>query len=258
MTSAPFLFAAPCIFYRRLISNPDSRKAFAMNEKFHPYLAEAFGTACLVLLGCASVTIGGNGTAFPLGALPIALSFGLTLTFLIYAIGPVSGCHINPAITLGLWIANRFPGSKVAGYVASQIVGGLIGAGLLLLILGGRPDGYDAAALGLGQTGWGEGYLGQYGATAAFVSEFVATFIFTVVIIASVSNVENSQLAGVSIGLCLAVLIACFINISGASLNPARSIGPAFFVGGKAVLQVWLFIVAPIAGALAAGVIYRR
>ncbi len=229
-----------------------------MNEKLKPYLAEAFGTACLVLLGCASVTIGDNGTALPLGALPIALSFGLTVTFLIYAIGPVSGCHINPAITLGLWAANRFPGSKVPGYVASQVVGGLIGAGLLLLILSGRPQGYDAAALGLGQTGWGEGYLGQYGLVAALVSEFAATFIFTVVIIGSASNADNRQLAGVSIGLCLAVLVACFINVSGASLNPARSIGPAFFVGGKAISQVWLFIVAPVAGAVVAGLIYRK
>jgi aquaporin Z len=228
-----------------------------MNEKLRPYLAEAFGTACLVLLGCASVTISGNGTVLPLGALPIALIFGLTLTFLIYAIGPISGCHINPAITLGLWAANRFPGQKVAGYIISQVIGGILGAGLLLLILGGRPEGYDVAALGLGQTGWGEGYLGQYGMVSAFVSEFVATFIFTIVIIASVSNVENRQLAGVSIGLCLAVMVACFINVSGASLNPARSIGPAFFVGGQALQQVWLFIVAPIAGSIAAGVAYR-
>jgi aquaporin Z len=229
-----------------------------MNEKLRPYIAESFGTACLVLLGCASVTIGGNSMAFPLGALPIALAFGLTLTFLIYAIGPVSGCHINPAITLGLWAAKRFPGAKVAGYITSQILGGLLGAGLLLLILNGGPEGYDAATLGLGQTGWGEGYLGQYSLVAAFVSEFVATFIFTIVIIASVSNVDNKQLAGVSIGLCLTVLVACFINVSGASLNPARSIGPAFFVGGQAVLQVWLFIVAPIAGAIGAGIAYRK
>lgn len=229
-----------------------------MSEKLKPYLAEAFGTACLVLLGCASVTIGDNGMALPLGALPIALSFGLTVTFLIYAIGPVSGCHINPAITLGLWAANRFPGSKVPGYVVSQVVGGLIGAGLLLLILNGRQQGYDAATLGLGQTGWGESYLGQYSLVAALVSEFAATFIFTVVIIGSASNADNRQLAGVSIGLCLAVLVACFINVSGASLNPARSIGPAFFVGGKAIMQVWLFILAPVAGAVVAGLVYRK
>lgn len=229
-----------------------------MSEKLKPYLAEAFGTACLVLLGCASVTIGDNGMALPLGALPIALSFGLTVTFLIYAIGPVSGCHINPAITLGLWAAKRFPGSKVPGYVVSQVVGGLIGAGLLLLILNGRQQGYDAATLGLGQTGWGEGYLGQYSLVAALVSEFAATFIFTIVIIGSASNADNRQLAGVSIGLCLAVLVACFLNVSGASLNPARSIGPAFFVGGKAIMQVWLFILAPVAGAVAAGLVYRK
>lgn len=259
------LFALLCtallralVFRSTFIDLPYWKKHFAMNKKLQPYLAEAFGTACLVLLGCASVTISGNGMAFPLGALPIALVFGLTLTFLIYAIGPISGCHINPAITLGLWVANRFPGSKVAGYILSQVFGGLLGAGLLLLILGGHPEGYNAAVLGLGQTGWGEGYLGQYSLVSAFVSELVATFIFTIVIIASVSNTENGQLAGVSIGLCLAVLVACFINVSGASLNPARSIGPAFFVGGHAILQIWLFIVAPVAGAMIAGMVYRR
>ncbi|MBZ0261907.1 MAG: aquaporin [Hyphomicrobiales bacterium] len=229
-----------------------------MKENFWAYVAEAFGTACLVLLGCASITIGGNGATFPLGALPIALIFGLTLTFLIYTIGPVSGCHINPAITLGLWAGNRFPGSRVAGYIVSQVVGGLVGAGVLLFILKGRPDGYDAATLGLGQTGWGEGYLGQYSLFTAFVSEFIATFIFTAVIIGSVSNVENKQLAGVSIGLCLFALIACFLNVSGASLNPARSIGPALFIGGTALSQAWLFILAPTLGAVVAGAICRK
>lgn len=229
-----------------------------MNDKLKPYLAEAFGTACLVLLGCASVTVGGNGAALPLGGLPIALAFGLTVTSLIYAIGPVSGCHINPAVTLGLWVANRFPGQKVAGYILAQIAGAIVGAGLLLVVLSGRPEGYHVAMLGLGQTGWGEGYLGQYSLVSALLAEFLATFIFMIVIIGSVSNPDNLHLAGLSIGLCLTVLIACFINVSGGSLNPARSIGPALFVGGHALSQVWLFIVAPVAGAFAAGIAYRR
>lgn len=224
-----------------------------MTDKYNPYLAEAFGTACLVLLGCASVTIAGNGGALPLGAMPVSLVFGLTVTFLIYAIGPVSGCHINPAITLGLWAANRFPGAKVAGYVASQLVGGLLGAGILLVLLKGRAGGYDPAALGLGQTGWA-----QYSIAVAFVSEFVATFIFMAVIIGSATNADSKQLAGVSIGVCLFVLISCFINISGGSLNPARSIGPAIFVGGTAMSQLWLFIVAPTLGAVFAGAIFRK
>lgn len=224
-----------------------------MTDKYNPYIAEALGTACLVLLGCASVTIGGNGAALPLGAMPISLVFGLTVTFLIYAIGPVSGCHINPAITLGLWAANRFPGAKVPGYVASQIVGGLLGAGVLLVLLKGRTEGYDAGALGLGQTGWA-----QYSVSVAFISEFVATFIYMAVIIGSAANTDSRQLAGVSIGVCLFVLVLCFLNISGGSLNPARSIGPAMFVGGAAISQLWLFIIAPTLGAVVAGAVLRQ
>ncbi|WP_095081667.1 aquaporin [Mesorhizobium sophorae] len=224
-----------------------------MIDNYNAYLAEAFGTACLVLLGCASVTLAGNGAALPLGGMPISLAFGLTVTFLIYGIGPVSGCHINPAITLGLWAANRFTGAKVVGYVASQLIGGLVGAGILLVILKGRTGGYDPAALGLGQTGWA-----QYSVAIAFVSEFVATFIFMAVIIGSVANADSKLLAGVSIGLCLFVLISCFINVSGGSLNPARSIGPAIFVGGTAISQLWLFIVAPTLGAVSAGLIFRK
>lgn len=229
-----------------------------MIEKFKPYIAEAFGTACLVFLGCGSATISTATSSLPLGALPIAMVFGLTLTSLIYTIAPISGCHVNPAITIGLWAANRFPGSKVLPYSVSQIVGAVIGAGILLLILQGRPEGYDPTVQGLGQTGWGEGYLGQYSLAAALLSEFFATLIFTVIIIGSGSNVESKHIAGVSIGFILFALVACFINISGGSFNPARSLAPAIFVGGDALSQLWLFIVAPISGAVVGGLIYRK
>ena len=135
-------------------------------------LAEGFGTAILVFVGCGSVAIGSYGAAAPVGALPIALAFGLTVTALIYALGSVSGCHINPAVTLALWAAKRFQSREVIGYVAAQLAGGIIGAGLLLMILNGKLAGhFDVAASGLGQNGWGAGYLGQYSVLAAFVTD---------------------------------------------------------------------------------------
>lgn len=228
-----------------------------MNVRANPLVAEAFGTACLVLTGCASATIGGYG-ATPLGILAVALVFGFTLTFLIYAIGPISGCHINPAITLGLWVANRFPGKKVAGYVLAQLLGGIVGAGILALILSGQSVGYDIAKVGLGQTGWGSGVPGGYGMAAAFATEFLATLVFMVVIITVTDDPENRRFAGLAIGLCLAAMIACFANVSGASLNPARSVGPAIFVGGTALSQLWLFLLAPVLGAAIGGLALRR
>lgn len=229
-----------------------------MTDEFKPYVAETFGTACLVFLGCGAATISSATGSLPLGAFAIAMVFGLTLTGLIYAIGPISGCHVNPAITVGLWAAKRFPGSKVLPYTISQILGAVIGAGILLLILRGRSAGYDVAALGLGQTGWGDGYLGQYSTLSALLSEFVATFIFTLLIIGAVSNIDNKAIAGIAIGFILCALVACFINVSGGSFNPARSIGPAVFVGGNALSQVWLFILGPLLGGLVGGLIYRR
>ncbi|MBC8037991.1 MAG: aquaporin, partial [Rhizobiales bacterium] len=130
-------------------------------------ISDFFGTAVLVFLGCGSVAIGGFGAALPMGALPIALAFGLTVTGLAYAIGPISGCHINPAATLGLYLAGRFPAASVLPYIAAQLLGGVCGAGLLLLVLAGKLQGYDAASAGLGQNGWGENYLGGYNWGAA-------------------------------------------------------------------------------------------
>lgn len=222
------------------------------------YVAEFFGTACLVFVGCASVTIGGFGADLPNGALPIALAFGLCLTFLIYAIGPVSGCHLNPAVTLALWVAARFPAARIPGYLISQLAGGLAGAGLLVLILKGRANGYDVSLLGLGQNGWGAGYLGEYNLLAAFATEFVTTFVFLIAIIGAASNEGAKGIAGLSIGISLTAIILCFLNVTGVSLNPARSLGPAAFVGGTALSQLWLFFVAPILGAIVAGLVFRQ
>lgn len=228
-----------------------------MNANTRAYVAEFFGTACLVFIGCASVAVGGYGLTFPLGALPVALAFGLTLTFLIYAIGTTSGCHINPAVTIGLWAANRFPASKVVGYIVAQSLGGIVGTALLFLILQGKASGYDVTKLGLGQNGWGPGYLGGYSATAAFVSEAVTTFIFMIAILGAILNHSAKALAGVSIGLALTTIILVFVNITGVSLNPARSLGPALFVGGTALSQVWLFLIAPTIGAVLGGLVFR-
>lgn len=220
-------------------------------------LAEFFGTACLVFIGCASVTVAGFGADLPGGALPIALAFGLCVTFLIYAIGPISGCHINPAATIALWIANRFPGDKVVGYVLAQLAGGAAGALVLMLILQGRPEGYDVAVSGLGQNGWGAGYLGQYSLPAAFATEILTTFVFLLAVLGATANGNAANLAGLSIGLALTAIILCFLNVTGVSLNPARSFGPALFVGGAALSQAWLFFVAPVIGAALAGLVMR-
>ncbi|ALA18491.1 MULTISPECIES: aquaporin [Chelatococcus] len=221
------------------------------------YLAELLGTACLVLFGCGSVVLGGYGATFPLGMLPVAFAFGLAVTAMAYGIGPVSGCHINPAVTIAVWSAGRMPTSDVPGYIIAQCLGGIVGAAILLFIASGRAGGYDVATGGLGQNGWGEGYLGAYGTVSAAVAEFVATFLFTAVILGATSRAGATPAAGLAIGLTLVVIHIVFINVTGVSVNPARSLGPAVFVGGQALAQLWLFIVAPILGGLCAGLTFR-
>lgn len=228
-----------------------------MSSPIKKYLAECVGTAILIFIGCGSVAVASYGAALPLGALPIALAFGLTVTALIYALGPISGCHINPAVTLALWAAGRFPSRDVAGYLVAQLIGGIAGAGLLLIVLSGKAGGYDVVASGLGQNGWGAGYLGQYGVTAAFASEFITTAIFLLVIIGAISKGAVTDAAGLAIGAALTVIIMVFINVTGVSLNPARSLGPAVFVGGNALSQVWLFFAAPLLAGLLVGVCFR-
>jgi aquaporin Z len=225
------------------------------------YFAEALGTAVLVLIGCGAVVIGGYGAGLPQNAintLPIALAFGLAVTGMAYALGPISGCHLNPSVTIAAWAAGRLPTSDVPGYIASQIVGAFIGAGFLALILSGKAGGYDIQAQGLAQTGWGAGYLGQYSLLSALIVEFVATFIFMVVILGATSKAGTTPVAGLVIGLTLAVLILTFINVTGVSLNPARSLAPAVYVGGTALAQVWLFLIVPPLAALLAGFLFKN
>lgn len=223
------------------------------------YLAEALGTAILVFLGCGSVTLGGFGAVLgsgqgfaPLADLPIAFAFGLAVTAMAYGIGPVSGCHVNPAVSIGAWAAGRLPTRDLLGYVVAQCLGAIVGAGVLYAVLAGHDGGWDLAKDGLGQNGWS-----VYTAGAAFLAEFVGTFIFLVAILGATSDKGATPVAGLAIGLTLVVIHIVLIRVTGTSVNPARSLGPALFVGGQALSQLWLFIVAPLAGGLAAGALFR-
>jgi aquaporin Z len=226
------------------------------------YLAEMFGTAMLVLIGCGAVTVGGlgpvlgGGQAFaPLATISIGFAFGVTVMAMAYGIGPISGCHINPAVTLGVWASGRMQTSEVAGYIVSQLIGAIIGAGILLLLLNGRGEAWTG---GLGQNGWGEGYLGGYRTIAAILTEFIATFVFLVVILGVTQKTGgHPSTAGLAIGLTLMLLHLPFINITGLSVNPARSLGPAVFVGGKALAQIWLFLIVPSVAGLCAGFVFK-
>jgi aquaporin Z len=216
------------------------------------YVAEVFGTFCLVFIGCASVVTGGFGGLLPAGALAIGLSFGIAVVAMAYAIGPVSGAHLNPAVTLGMWLAGRMPTSDVAPYMVAQVVGGILGALVLFIIASGSASGAPA---NLAANGWDP--VAGYSAFSALIAEIVATFIFVTVILGVTSAKHTTMLAGLGIGLTLAALHFCFIPVSGNSLNPARSIGPALFSGGGAIAQLWLYIVAPLIGGAIAGVVAK-
>ncbi|MBL8568304.1 MAG: aquaporin [Phreatobacter sp.] len=223
------------------------------------YLAEFVGSAALVIIGCGAITLGGHGGALAsaqplstLAILPIGLAFGLAVTAMAYGIGPVSGCHINPAVTIGVWTAGRMPTSEVPGYIIAQFAGAIAGAAILYVMLAGKVGGYDVATAGLGQTGWS-----GYSMVSAAIAEFVATFLFLVVILGATSKAGSTPVAGLAIGLTLAVLHLAFVPVSGNSLNPSRSFGPALFVGGTALAQVWLFLVVPTLAGAVAGMLFK-
>ncbi len=217
------------------------------------YLAEFIGTFTLVLFGCGTAVVAGQ----QVGVLGIALAFGLALIAMAYGIGPLSGCHINPAVSLGVFTAGRMNASDLIGYIVAQVAGGIAGAAVLSVVARGLIAGYDVAKGGLGQNGWGEGYLGQYTQTAAVVFEFVATLLFLIVILGSTGKKAPAAQAGLAIGLTLAVIHIFGIQITGVSVNPARSLGPALLVGGKALSQVWLFLVVPSIAGIVAGALFR-
>lgn len=214
--------------------------------------AEFIGTFTLVLFGCGAAVLAGD----QVGQLGIAFAFGLAIVAMAYGIGRVSGCHINPAVSFGAFVAGRMGIKDMALYWGAQVGGAVIGAWFLYLIASGST-GYDIATNGLGQNGWGSGYLGEYSLVSALIFEIVATFIFVVVILGVTSEGEPAGFAGLAIGLTLVMIHIVGIQVTGVSVNPARSFGPAFIVGGQAMAQMWLFIVAPMIGAAAAGLLFK-
>jgi aquaporin Z len=222
--------------------------------------AEFIGTFTLVLLGCGAAVLAGFGI---IGQEGIAWAFGLAIVAMAYGIGPVSGCHINPAVSFGAWIAGRMPTGEMLGYWIAQCLGAVVGAGVLLLIASGGPD-YSLVENGLGQNGYGvkiapsnQGSPGDYSLLSGAIFEVMATFIFVVVILGVTQRAAAPQFAGLAIGLTLVVIHIVGIQITGVSVNPARSLGPAVWVLGDALVQLWLFIAAPMIGAGLAGWAFR-
>jgi aquaporin Z len=222
------------------------------------YVAEFIGTMALVLFGCGAAVISGTGAGAlsGLGLLGISLAFGLAVVAMAYTIGGISGCHINPAITIAMLVANKINGKDAVGYIIAQFAGAVFGAGILYAIACGNGN-FKIGEWALGSNGWGEGYLGGYDTTSAFITEAVLTFLFLYVIFNVTSKVGNSNMAGLAIGITLVLIHLVAIPITGTSVNPARSFGPAIFAGGKALAQLWLFIVAPVVGAVAAAIVWK-
>ena len=217
--------------------------------------AEFIGTFWLVFGGCGSAVL---SAAFPkvgIGLLGVALAFGLTVLTMAFAIGHISGCHLNPAVSVGLVAGKRFPASELAPYIVAQVLGGILGAGVLYLIASGKA-GFDIAG-GLASNGYGEHSPGGYSLLSGLVAEIVLTFMFLIIILGATDKRAPQGFAPIAIGLGLTLIHLISIPVTNTSVNPARSTGPAIFVGGWALGQLWLFWVAPIVGAVLAGVVYR-
>ncbi|MGH9207794.1 MAG: aquaporin [Acidimicrobiales bacterium] len=224
------------------------------------FVAELIGTALLVLVavGVATLSFGFKfaGASVSAGVVATALAFGLVLLALVYAIGPISGCHVNPAVTIGFLASSRISLQEAIGYWIAQFAGGLLGALALWGIFKGSPE-YSTNVQGLGTDGYGAHSLIHLNAGGAFAAEAVLTFIFVLVVLAATSHVASAGFAGLAIGLALGVVHLIGIPLTGTSVNPARSLGPAAIVGGDALSQLWLFIVAPLVGGIVAALAYR-
>ncbi|MBV8811214.1 MAG: aquaporin Z [Acidobacteriaceae bacterium] len=217
------------------------------------YFAEFVGTFVLVFGGCGAAVLAGDKIGFA----GVAFAFGLSLLAMVYTIGHISGCHINPAVTLGLLIAKKFESRYAVGYWVAQILGAIVAAACLLIIAKGTPNGYDPGALGFAANGFGAHSPGHYGLGAAFFAEVILTFFLVLTVIGATDLKAPVGFAGIPIGLVLVLIHLVGIPVTNTSVNPARSIGPALFVGGWALGQLWLFIVAPLVGAVLAAVVYR-
>jgi len=217
--------------------------------------AEFIGTFWLVLGGCGSAVL---AAAFPevgIGLVGVSLAFGLTVLTMAYAIGHVSGCHLNPAVSVGLWMGGRFPAGQLAPYIVAQVLGAVAGAAVLYLIASGKA-GFDLAG-GFASNGYAEHSPGGYSLVAALVAEFVMTFMFLIIILGATDKRAPAGFAPIAIGLGLTLIHLISIPVTNTSVNPARSTGPALFVGDWALSQLWLFWAAPLAGAVVAGLVYR-
>ena len=217
--------------------------------------SEFLGTFWLVLGGCGSAVLAAAFPALGIGFVGVSLAFGLTVLTAAYALGPISGGHFNPAVTIGLWAGGRFPAGQVIAYIVAQLAGAVAASGVLYLIASGKA-GFDLSG-GFASNGYGEHSPGGYSLTAAFVCELVMTFMFLVVILGATHRRAPVGFAGIAIGLALTLIHLISIPVTNTSVNPARSTGPALFAGGWALSQLWLFWVAPIAGALAGGWVYK-
>jgi aquaporin Z len=219
------------------------------------YVAETFGTFWLVFGGCGSAVL---SAAFPevgIGLLGVSLAFGLTVLTMAYAIGHISGCHLNPAVSVGLWAGGRFPASQLLPYIAAQVVGSILAGGVLYLIASGK-EGFDLAA-GFASNGYGAHSPGGYSLLSALIAEIVLTMMFLLVILGATDQRAPQGMAPIAIGLCLTLIHLISIPVTNTSVNPARSLGVALYVGDWALAQLWLFWVAPMVGAVLGAVIYR-
>jgi aquaporin Z len=216
------------------------------------YFAELVGTFVLVFGGVGSAVLAGSHIGF----VGISAAFGLSLLAMVYTIGPVSGCHVNPAVTLGVFLARKINAKDAVAYMIAQIIGATIAAGLILVIANGLPGGYSAPVSGLGADGYGLHSPDHYSMAAGFTAELILTMFLVLTVLGATDIAAPVGFAGLAIGLVLTLIHLVGIPITNTSVNPARSIGPAIFVGGWALQQLWLFIVAPFAGAIVAALVY--
>ena len=221
------------------------------------YMAEVFGTFWLVLGGCGSAVLAAGFPDVGIGLLGVSLAFGLTVLTMAFAIGHISGCHLNPAVTIGLWAGGRFDTKDVVPYIIAQVIGGVIAGGILYVIATGQA-GFDVVGSGFAANGYGAHSPGQYSMVAALVTEVVMTMMFLIVIMGTTDKRAPQGFAPIAIGLCLTLIHLISIPVTNTSVNPARSTGVAVFVGDWAVSQLWLFWVAPIVGGILGALIYKN
>ena len=217
------------------------------------YISELIGTMVLVLFGCGSAAIAGS----VLGTFGIAMAFGLSIVAMAYVIGDISGCHVNPAVSIGMWIDGRLETKDLLVYIVFQLIGAIIGIALLVMIINSAPSLGGYAATGLGQNGFGSASSVGLDVVGAILVEIILTFVCVFTVLGVTKKAENATVAGIVMGLTLAFVYLLGIPLTGASVNPARSLAPALFLGGQALEQVWVFILAPVVGAVIAGILFK-